>query len=92
MTTHNEPAPDEPTPEPTSVYDLVPGREYRVRTNFVDHYNTLFEAGDRLRFRQRHFLPYHGGHTLVFEPRSIYLQEEMNADILQNLTRYLEPV
>ncbi len=81
-----------PTPPCRTVYDLVPGVEYIVRTAFVDHYNNRFESGERLRFRERHFLPYHGGHTVVFESRSIYLQEVENAELVNNLSRFLEPV
>jgi hypothetical protein len=40
-------------------------------------------------FTERHFLPYHGGHTIVFGPVSLLLQEEVNADILDHLEQYL---
>ena len=75
-------------PEGT-VHGLVPGRTYRIVTPFTDHYSNRFEQGETLKFRERHFLPYHGGHTLVFEERAMYLQEEANAAILDNFARYV---
>lgn len=72
-----------------TLYDLVRDADYVVLESFTDHHGQQFLPGDHLRFRERHFLPYHGGHTLVFEPRAIYLQEEEQAHILADLPRYL---
>ena len=74
-----------------TVYGLVPGRVYRIAQSFSDCYSNRFEQGELLRFQQRHFLPYHGGHTLVFEERSIYLQEDQNRPILDNFAQYVAP-
>ncbi len=78
-----------PAPAVSSVYDLQPGRRYRVLRDFSDHYGNRFETGERLTFRGRSFLPYHGGHTLQFEERGIWLQEEDNADILGRFGEFL---
>jgi hypothetical protein len=75
-----------------TVYGLVPGAEYQVVQTFTDHYNNQFPRGERLRFKERHFLPYHGGHTIIFEQRPLYLQEEENAAILSNFSEYIAPV
>lgn len=72
-----------------TLYDLVRDAEYIVREPFTDYHGQQFLPGELLRFRERHFLPYHGGHTLVFEPRAIYLQEDDQSDILAGLPRYL---
>ena len=48
-----------------TVYGLVPGAEYQVMQAFTDYYNNQFQQGERLRFKERHFLPYHGGHTIM---------------------------
>jgi len=48
--------------------------------------------GEHLRFKERHFLPYHGGHTIVFDQRPLYLQEEANASILENFSDYIARV
>lgn len=86
-------APPRVTPElEGTVYGLVSGRTYRVAQSFADCYANRFEAGELLRFRERHFLPYHGGHTLVFEERSIFLQEDQNRLILDNFSDYLAAV
>ena len=74
-----------------TVHGLIAGRVYRVVQPFCDCYANRFEAGELLRFRERHFLPYHGGHTLVFEERSIYLQEDQSRLILDNFSSYLAP-
>ena len=57
--------------------------------SFKDCYGNQFQQGEVLRFKERHYLPYHGGHTLVFEGRSLYLQETENAAILGNFSEYL---
>ena len=74
-----------------TVYDLARGTEYIVVESFTDYHGQRFLPGEHLRFRERHFLPYHGGHTLDFEPRAIYLQEEDQAHLLADLSRYLAP-
>lgn len=55
----------------------------------MDYYGNSFNQGDVLRFRERHFLPYHGGHTVIFEERALYLQEKVNAEILDNFSEYI---
>jgi hypothetical protein len=72
-----------------TVYGLIPGRQYRVVKLFTDFYGNLFQPGELLRFKERHFLPYHGGHTLIFVERSLYLQEDTNRGILENFSEYL---
>jgi len=72
-----------------SVYTLQPGCCYEIRQTFQDFYGNTFTAGERLTFQQRHFLPYDGGHTVVFAERSMYLQEEVNQTILDGFSDYL---
>jgi len=72
-----------------TVYGLIQGAEYQVMQNFIDYYKNEFQQGELLRFKERHFLPYHGGHTIVFEQRPLYLQEEENAAILSNFSEYI---
>src|SRR5678815_1767117 len=71
-----------------TVYGLVPGTEYRVMQTFTDYYNNQFQRGELLHFKERHFLPYHGGHTIIIHERSLYLQEDTNAPILSNFPSY----
>ena len=68
---------------------LIPGATYRVIRPVTDHYGTVFAVGEELTYVSRDFLPYHGGHTLVFQPRAMYLQDEDNADVLNDLDAYL---
>jgi hypothetical protein len=70
-----------------SVYRLAPGRRYVVRAPFVDHTGARFEAGVVLTFREKHFLPYEGGHTLVFAEATVWLHED--DPVLVGLDRYL---
>jgi hypothetical protein len=72
-----------------TIYGMIPDREYQVMKSFTDHYGNAFEQGERLRFKQRHFLPYHGGHTVVFEGKSLYLQEDQNREILDHFSEYI---
>jgi hypothetical protein len=81
-------SPPDPDVEGT-VYGLLPGREYRVLKSFKDYYGNAFERGERLRFKERHFLPYHGGYTIVFEEKALYLQEDQNREILDHFSEYI---
>jgi hypothetical protein len=60
--------------------------------SLTDYYGSAFKQGEVLRFKEQHFLPYHGGHTIVFDERSLYLQEEENADILAHFSSYVMKV
>lgn len=72
-----------------TVCDLVEGRTYEVVREIRDFYGGVFPVGQRLVFTERHFLPYDGGHTIVFGPVRMYLQEEVNAEIADRLDEYL---
>lgn len=74
--------------EGVSIYGLAVGQCYEVRQDFIDYYGNRFEAGEHLTFRQRHFLPYHGGHTVVFAEKVLYLQEEQNRQIVDEFWQY----
>lgn len=72
-----------------TVYGLVPGGQYQIIQSFTDYYGNSFKQGDILRFKERHFLPYHGGHTIIFDKQPLYLQEDVNANILDNFSAYI---
>lgn len=88
MTMPHPPAPPRPDQIGT-IYGLMPGVEYRVVQSFTDFYGNSFEQNEILRFKSRNFLPYDSGHTIFFEGRTMYLQEERNSDILDNFSKYL---
>ena len=73
------------------IYTLEKGTTYVVNRTFIDFYGNVFSPGETLTYAERHFLPYHGGHTIVFKERSIYLQEEENKDIIDSFAEYLSP-
>ena len=75
-----------------SIYTLEPGANYLVTRAFPDCCGDVFAIGERLTYVERHFVPYHGGHTLVFKERSIFLQEEENADIIEAFGEYFSQV
>jgi hypothetical protein len=75
--------------EELTVYTLQPGRCYEVKQAFQDYYGNDFVVGERITFQQRHFLPYHGGHTLMFAEKTMYLQEEVNRAVLNEFSCYL---
>jgi hypothetical protein len=75
-----------------SVEILRPGQCYEVVRAFQDYYANRFEVGERLTYKSRDYLPYHGGHTVVFEERTMYFQDEESAEVLRNLAGYLRPV
>lgn len=45
-----------------------------------------------LTFLEVNFLPYHGGYTVVFKEKNLYLQEQENAEMLDALGNYLSLV
>ena len=72
-----------------TIYGMIPGSQYQVLPAFTDFYGNSFEQGAKLLFRQRYFLPYEGGHTIVFEERSLYLQEDRNQEIVDHFSEYV---
>ena len=73
----------------TDIRDLRKDVQYRIQRDFADFYHNQFTQGELLTFVEFHFLPYHGGYTVVFKERTLYLQEEVNSDILGSLGDYL---
>ena len=71
------------------IYTLERDAAYVVSRRFTDYYGNEFAPGEMLTYVERHFLPYHGGHTIVFRERKLYLQEEENKDIIDSLAEYL---
>jgi len=71
------------------IYTLEKGATYVVAKTFTDFYGNRFSPGEILTYAERHFLPYHGGHTIVFKERNIYLQEEENREIIDSFAQYL---
>jgi hypothetical protein len=74
---------------PTDIRDLKKDTQYRVQRDFADYYQNQFTQGELLTFVDSHFVPYHGGYTLIFKERPLYLQEEVNSNILGSLGDYL---
>ncbi len=72
-----------------NFYRLVSGECYVIVKPFTDYYGNHFAAGEKLVFVQKHFLPYDGGHTLVFRERRMYLQEDEQGEIIENFNDYL---
>lgn len=77
---------------PKDIHGLEKEVRYQVRQDFTDYYHNQFLHGEILTFMEYHFLPYHGGYTVVFKERKLYLQEEQNSNILGCLGDYLSPV
>ena len=71
------------------IYTLEKGATYVVNNMFTDFYGNVFLPGEMLTYVERHFLPYDGGHTIVFKERNIYLQEETNQEIIDRFADYL---
>ena len=71
------------------IQHLTKGSQYKVQRDFADFYGNQFSQGDILTFVEYHFVPYHGGYTIVFQEKRLYLQEEQNAQILDALGEYL---
>jgi hypothetical protein len=72
-----------------TIYGLTTENQYKVVKSFIDYYGNSFKQGEVLHFRERHFLPYHGGYTIIFDEQSLYLQEEINKEILENFSEYI---
>lgn len=75
--------------EQIDFYHLVRDKNYVVLKSFTDFYGNDFTAGEKLIFVEQHFLPYDGGHTLVFRERKMYLQETEQREIIDNFPDYL---
>lgn len=77
---------------PKDIRALEKSVRYKVCRDFTDFYHNQFVRGEILTFMEYHFLPYHGGYTVIFKERNLYLQEQENANILDCLGDYLTPV
>ncbi len=73
------------------IYTLERGAAYVVKRGFTDFRGNVFSPGEVLTYAERHFLPYHGGHTIVFRERALYLQEEENRGLIDSFAEYLAP-
>ncbi len=73
-----------------TAYRLQPQKTYRVLQGFTDFHGGSFVAGQVMRFIEQHFVPYHGGYTLMFQPTPLYLQENQQSEILTNFDLYFE--
>jgi hypothetical protein len=76
----------------TEIHTLEEGSTYVVNRGFTDFYGNVYSPGEMLTYTERHFLPYHGGHTIIFKERNIYLQEEENQDIIDSFGEFLSRV
>lgn len=56
-----------------NVYKLTQGTVIRIRKDFRDVYGGEFKEGTILHFTRREYLPYHSGHTVMFEEADMYL-------------------
>ena len=72
-----------------TIEGMIPGNRYQVKKSFTDYYGNSFEKGEFLHFKVRHFLPYHGGYTIVLNERALYLQEERNQEIVDHFSDYI---
>ncbi|MCA1633008.1 MAG: DUF3601 domain-containing protein [Acidobacteria bacterium] len=72
-----------------SIHTLEEGVIYMVTRPFTDYHQNNFTPGAKLTYAGRAFLPYHGGHTLFFKERNIYLQEDDDATLINSLHEYL---
>jgi len=70
---------------PFDIHRLEKAAQDQVCQTFKDFYHNLFNEREKLAFIQVHFLPDHGGHTIVFKERNLDLQEEENTNILNSL-------
>lgn len=73
---------------PLDIRQLKKTMQYRVRQTFKDYHGNLFEEGEVLTFISYSFLPYHGGYTIIFQEKTLYLQEEQNIAILNSFGDY----
>lgn len=73
-----------------TLYRFRKGRSYRVIQDFADFYNNRFTTGELLEFEEQHFLPYEGGHTLVFRTRSMWVADD--TELAPDIDLYLEEV
>ena len=78
--------------QPSNIHVMKKSARYRVRRSFKDFYQNEFQQDEILTFVEYHFLPYHGGYTVVFQERNLYLQEDENAAILNSFNTYFQQI
>lgn len=81
--------------ETFTVWDFRPGMLIRVKQGFRDFDGQEIAEGETLRFREKTFFHYDGGHTLYFEEKTIRLAEIVpeNVPVIENQdSAYFEAV
>jgi hypothetical protein len=73
--------PNEPEMPSLTVWDFTPGMIFRINRTFKDCYGQELQEGEVLHFLERDYLPYHGGHTLKFAEKTIYLSDNYESDL-----------
>jgi hypothetical protein len=58
-----------------NIWNLTPGAAIRIVKTFRDCRNTEFAEGSILHYKRHDYLPYHSGHTVFFEERTMYLSD-----------------
>lgn len=76
----------------SDIHQLKKSARYQICRSFTDYYKNEFREGEVLTFIEYHFLPYHGGYTVVFEEKNLYLHEQENAGILDSLSTYFRRI
>jgi len=77
-----------------NIRSLTPGTAIRIVKTFKDCGGAQFEAGSVLHFRDRHYLPYHDGHTVIFEETTMSLCDTDDTRVIVDNVghEYFEPL
>jgi len=79
-----------------TAVDLIPGREYRVVSGFVDYDGLPHAVGESWRFVAKNFLPYDDGLTLIVErdgrqlPFRLQWRPETQGEIIDRFSDLVE--
>ena len=74
-----------------TIDDLRQGKLYLVKTSFVDCMGANFQTGEMLTYRWQEYSD-RVGPVIHFDERTINLSEEENAEILEKIWAFIEPV
>ena len=73
-----------------TIGDLKRGQRYLVTKSFVDHFGTIFRAGETLTYEAQGYSD-RIGPVIYFHERILNLNEAENAEVLEKIWAFLVP-
>jgi hypothetical protein len=78
--------------------ELIPGQVYTVSSPFTDYDGIIHPVGETWRFKEKHFLPYEDGLTLIVQDqlREVWIRlqwrPETQSELIEKFSEFVKIV